>query len=82
MGETKNAYRILVGKPEGKIPLGRPRRRRVDNIKMDLREIGWDGMDRIKLAQDRYQWRAFVNKVMNLWVPYNCWEFPEWLHNW
>jgi hypothetical protein len=58
-----------VGKPEGKIPLGRPRRRRVDNIKMDLREIGWNGMDWIVLAQDRYQRRAVVNTVMNLWVP-------------
>jgi hypothetical protein len=63
------AYRILVGKPEGKRPLGRPRRRWVDNIKMDLREIGWDGMDWIDVAQDRDQWRALVNTVMNLWVP-------------
>jgi hypothetical protein len=54
------AYRILVGKPEGKRPLGRPRRRRVDNIKMDLREIGWDGMDWIDLAQNRDQCRARV----------------------
>jgi hypothetical protein len=53
MGETKNAYRILVGKPEGKRPLGRPKRRWVDNIKMDLREIGWDCMDWIELVQDR-----------------------------
>jgi hypothetical protein len=58
-----------VGNPEGKGPLGRPRRRWVNNIKMDLREIGWDGMDRFKLAQDRDQWRALVNTVMNLWVP-------------
>jgi transcription termination factor 2 len=69
MGETRNAYRILVGKLEGKRPLGRPRRRWVGNVKMDLREIGWDGMDWIKLAQDRDQWRALVNTVMNLWVP-------------
>jgi hypothetical protein len=69
MEEKRNAYRILVGKPEGKRPLGRPRHRWVDNIKMDLREIGWDGVDRIDLAQDRDQWRAFVNTVMNLWVP-------------
>jgi hypothetical protein len=55
MGETRNAYRILVGKPEGKRPLGRTRRRLVDNIKMDLREIGCDGMDWIELAQDRDQ---------------------------
>jgi hypothetical protein len=62
-------YRILVGKPEAKRPLGRPRRRWVDNIKMDLREIGWDGMDWMDLAQDRDQWRALVNTVMNLLVP-------------
>jgi hypothetical protein len=69
MGKKRNAYRILVVKPEGKRPLGRPRCRWVDNVKMDLREIGWGGMDCIDLAQDRYQWRAFVNTVMNLWVP-------------
>jgi hypothetical protein len=69
MGETRNAYRIFVGKPEGKRPLGRPRRRGVDDIKMDLREIGWDGVDWIELAQDRGQWRALVNTVMNLRVP-------------
>jgi hypothetical protein len=71
MGDTRNAYtrRILVGKPEGKRPLGRPRRRWVDNIKMDLREIGWDGVDWIKLVPDRDQWRALVNTVMNLRVP-------------
>jgi hypothetical protein len=64
-----NAYRILVGKPEGKRPLGRTRRRWVDNIKMDLGEIGWDGRDWIELAQDRDQWMALVNTVMNLRVP-------------
>jgi hypothetical protein len=69
MGEKRNAYRILVGKSEGKSPLGRPRRRWVDNIKIDLREIGWDGMDWIDLAQYRNQWRALVNTVMNLRVP-------------
>jgi hypothetical protein len=58
IGEKRNSYRILVAKPEGKIPLGRPRRRWVNNIKMDLREIGWDGMDWIDLAQDIYRWRA------------------------
>jgi hypothetical protein len=68
-GEKRNAYRILVRKPEGKRLLGRPRRRWVDNIKMDLREIGWYGMDWIDLAQDRDQWRAIVNTVMNLGVP-------------
>jgi hypothetical protein len=67
-GQKRNAYRILVGKPEGKRPLGRPRRRWVDNIKMDLREVGWDGMDWIELAQDRDRWRAYVNAVMNLRV--------------
>jgi hypothetical protein len=65
-GEKRNAYRISVGKPEGKRPLGRPTCRWVDNIKMDLRETGWDGMDWIDLAQDRDQWRALVNTVMNL----------------
>jgi hypothetical protein len=69
MGETRNAYRILVGKPEGKRPLGRPRRRWVDDIKMDLGEIGCDGVDWIELAQDRNQWRALVKTVMNLRVP-------------
>jgi hypothetical protein len=69
MGEKRNAYRILVGVPEGKRPLRRPRCRCMDNIKMDLREIGWDGMDWIDLAQNRNQWRALVNTVMNLRVP-------------
>jgi hypothetical protein len=59
---------ILVGKTERKRPLGRPRRRWVDNIKMDLREVGWGGRDWIELAQDRDQWRALVNTVMNLRV--------------
>jgi hypothetical protein len=68
VGEKRNAYRILMGKPEGKRPLGRSTRRWVDNIKMDLREIGWDGMDWIDLAHDRDQWRAHVNTVMNIWV--------------
>jgi hypothetical protein len=69
MGEKRNAYRVLVGNTERKRPLGRPRRTWVDNIKMDLREIGWDGMDWIDLSQDRDQWRALVNAVMNLRVP-------------
>jgi hypothetical protein len=68
-GEKGNAYRILVGKPEGKRPLGRPRRRWEDNIRMDLGEIEWGGLDWIDLAQDRDQWRALVNTVMNLRVP-------------
>jgi hypothetical protein len=63
--ETRNSCRILVGKPEGKRPLGRPRRRWVDNVNMDLSEIGWGGMDWIDLPQDRDQWRAFVNTAMN-----------------
>jgi hypothetical protein len=69
MGEKRNAYRLLVGKPEGKSPLGRPRRRWIDNIKMDLLEIGVSVVDWIGLAQDRYRWRAVVNSVMNLRVP-------------
>jgi hypothetical protein len=69
MGEKRNSYGILVGNPEGKRPLGRPRRRWVDKIKMYLREIGWDGMDWIDVAQDKDRWRALVNTVMNLRVP-------------
>jgi hypothetical protein len=69
MGEKRSAYRILVGKLEGKRPLGRSRRRLEDNIRMDLRDIGWGVMDWIELAQYRDQWRALVNTVMNLWVP-------------
>jgi hypothetical protein len=65
MGEKRNAYMIGVGKPEGK----RPRRRWVNNIKVGLREIGWDGMDRIDLAQNKDQWGALVNTVINLRVP-------------
>jgi hypothetical protein len=68
MGANRNAYRILVGMPEGKRPLGRPRHRWVDNIKMDLREIGWVDMNWIDLAQNRDQWRALVNTLMNLWI--------------
>jgi hypothetical protein len=69
MGEGKGVYRVLVGRPEGKRPLGRPRRRWKDNIKMDLRETGTDEVNWIWLAQDRDQWRAFVNAVMNLRAP-------------
>jgi hypothetical protein len=69
VGEKTNAYRILVGKPEGKRPLGRSRRRWEDNIKIDLREPGWDGVDWIDLAQVRDQWKALVNTVKNLRVP-------------
>jgi hypothetical protein len=68
MGEKRNAYGILVGKPEGKRPLGRPRRRWVENIEMDLREIGRDGVDWMDMAQDRDQWRALVHTVLNLRV--------------
>jgi hypothetical protein len=72
MGEKRNAYRLLVGKPDGKGPLVRPRRRWVDNIKMDLLEICWGGVDWIGLAQDRDKWRALVSAVMNLRVPKNA----------
>ncbi|KAJ4448339.1 hypothetical protein ANN_10354 [Periplaneta americana] len=68
MGESRNAYRVLVGRPEGKRPLGRPRRRWEDNIKMDLREVGCDDRDWINLAQDRDRWRAYVRAAMNLRV--------------
>ena len=68
MGEGRGVYRVLVGKPEGKRPLGRPRRRWEDNIEMDLQEVGCGGMDWIELAQDKGRWRALVNAVMNLRV--------------
>jgi hypothetical protein len=68
-GGKRNAYRIVVGRTEGKRPLGKPRHRWEDNIKMDLREIGSDGVDWIDLAQDRDQWSALVNAVMNIRVP-------------
>jgi hypothetical protein len=61
MGEKRNVYRLLVGKPDGKRPLGRPRRRWIDNITMDLLEIGFNVVDRIGLVQDRYRWRSLVN---------------------
>jgi hypothetical protein len=66
MGEGRKVYKLLVGKPEGKRPLGRPRRRWEDGMKMDIREIGWEGVEWIRLAQDRDRWRAVVNGVMNL----------------
>jgi len=69
MGERRGLYRILVGKPEGKRPLGRPRCRWEDNIKMDLQEVECGGLDWIEVAQDRDRWRALVNAVMNLRVP-------------
>jgi hypothetical protein len=71
MEEKGSAYRLLVEKPEGKRPLGRPRRRWVDNIKMDLGEIGWGGVDWIGLVQDRDKWRALVNSI-------KCWETNKW----
>jgi hypothetical protein len=69
MGEKRNVYRLLIGKPEGKRPLGRPRRRWINNIKMDLLEISLNVEDCIGLVRDRYRWRALVNAVMNLRVP-------------
>jgi hypothetical protein len=69
MGEGRGVYRVLVGKPEGKRPLGRTRPRWKDNVKMDFRGMGMDGANWIRLAQDRVQWRGFVNMVMNLRVP-------------
>jgi hypothetical protein len=69
MGEKRNAYRLLVGKPEGRRPLGRPRRRWVDNIMMDLIEVGWGDVDWIGLAEDRDRWRALMNSVLSLRVP-------------
>ena len=69
MGEERRVYRVLVGKPEGKRPLGRPRRRWVDNIRMDLQEVGCGCMDWIGLARDRDRWRTLVSAEMNLRVP-------------
>jgi hypothetical protein len=68
-GEKRNVYRLLVGNPEGKRPLGRPRRRLVDNNRTDLGEVGWGDVDWIDLAQDRNRWRAVVNSVLDLRVP-------------
>jgi hypothetical protein len=72
MGEKRNTYRLLVGKTEGKRPLGRPWHRWVDNIRMVLGVVGWGDVDWIGLAQDRNRWRALVNSVLNLWVPWNA----------
>jgi hypothetical protein len=69
MGEMRNAYALLVGEPEGDTPIGRPRRRWKENIRMDLKEKGWKVVDWIQLAQDRNQWRNFVNTVMNFRFP-------------
>jgi len=68
MGEERNVYKVLMGKPEGKRPLERPRRRWEDGIRMDLREIGWGSVEWIQLAQDRDRWRALVNMMMNFLV--------------
>jgi hypothetical protein len=69
MGQKRNAYRLLVGKPEGRMPLGRPRRRWLDNIRLDLLEVIWGDVDWIGLAQDMDRWRALVNSLLNLRVP-------------
>jgi len=69
MGEMRNAYNILVEKPNGKRPLRRPRHRWKNNIGMDNRKIGWEGANQIRVAQDRDQWQVLVNTVMNFWVP-------------
>jgi len=75
MGERRDIHRVLVVKPEGKRPLGRPRHRWEDNIKMDLQAVGCGGMDWIELVQDRDRWCVLVNVVMNLWVPQNVGNF-------
>ena len=77
MGEGRGVYRVLVGKPEGKRPLGRPRCRWEDNIKMDVQEVGCWSTNWIELAEDRDRWRALVNAVMNLQVPVKCGEFLD-----
>jgi hypothetical protein len=81
MGEKRNVYRLLVGKPEGKRPLGRPRCRWIDNIKIDLQEIGLSVVDWIGLAQDRYRWKSSCKLGNEPSVSINCWETIEWLHN-
>jgi CRISPR/Cas system-associated protein Cas7 (RAMP superfamily) len=77
MGERRGVYRVVVGKPEGKRPLGRPRRRWESNIKMDLQDVGCGGMDWIGLAEDRDRWRALVNAVMNLRGSIKCGGFLD-----
>jgi hypothetical protein len=81
MGEKRNVYRLLVGKPEGKRPLGRPRRRWIGNIKVDILQIGLGGVDWIGLAQDRQSCRALVNAVLNILDPYISGDYTKWLHN-
>jgi hypothetical protein len=82
MGESRNAYRLLVGKPEEKRSLGRPRRRWVGNIRMDLGEGGWGDVDWIGLDQDRNRSGDFVNSVKNFRGSIKCWETIEWPNNW
>jgi hypothetical protein len=77
IGDRRNSYRLLMGKPEGKEALIRPRRRWVDNIKMDLVEVGWGDVDCIGLTQNRDRWRALVNSVLNLRITIKCWETIE-----
>jgi hypothetical protein len=77
MGGKKNAYRLLVGKPKGRRPLGRPRRRWLDNIRMGLVGVGWGDVDWLGLAQDLERWRALVNSVLNLRVPWETVECPN-----
>jgi hypothetical protein len=81
MGEKRNVHRLLVGKPEGKRPLGRPRRRWIDNIKIYLLEIGLRVVDWIGLAQDRYRWRALVNAAIRTFGFRKMLGTAEWLHN-
>jgi hypothetical protein len=82
MGEKRNAGRLLVGKPKGWRPLGRPRCRRVDNIRMDLGEVGWGDVDWIGLAQDRHRWRALVIFGIEPLGSIKCWETIECPNNW
>jgi hypothetical protein len=77
MGEKENVHRLLVGKPEGKRPLGRPRHIWVDNIRMDLGEVGWGAMDWIGLAQDRNRWKSYCEFSIEPWVSIKCWETNE-----